>query len=134
LNVATNASSARLEKPAHEPVHGGPRVHDGLAAHAVARVEQHPETHRQALVGELRDRLGVAVLEDLEIVLHEPFDQPALRVRDGHRDEHRLDTAPELRLNRLGPDDARHERRRQAGPKVRPRWPPRHSSPAANGR
>ena len=56
----------RVEQIEQEPLDRRARVLDALAEHAVADVEQHAEADRHALVRELRDRLRVAVLEDLE--------------------------------------------------------------------
>ena len=80
---------------ADEPIERVPRVDDRLPAHAVAGVEQHAEADRDALVGELRDVLRVAVFEDLEVVFREPGDQPAVRVGDGDGDLDDVDARSE---------------------------------------
>ena len=58
-----------LEQVPDEAVERAARIDDRAAAHAVGGVEQHAEADRHPLVGELRHRLRLAVLEDLEIVL-----------------------------------------------------------------
>ena len=57
-------------------------VEDPLAEHAVADVEEHAQSHRHAIVRELRDRLRFAVLEDGEGVFWQVRDQPAVAVPD----------------------------------------------------
>ena len=57
--------------------------------HAAARVEHDDDRDRLHLVLEEDERLGLLVVEDLEIVLHEIGDEALLRV--GHRGEHRDD-------------------------------------------
>ena len=57
------------------------------APHAVAGVEQHAKADRHALVGELRDRLRHAVLEDFEVVLGEVRNEAPVRVGHGDGDE-----------------------------------------------
>ena len=57
---------------ADEPIHGNPRVDDRLTTHAVAGIEQQTETDRNSRVGELRDLLLSAVLENLEVTLVRP--------------------------------------------------------------
>jgi hypothetical protein len=69
-----------------EPIQGNPRVDDRLTTHAVAGIEQQTETDRNSRIGELRDLLLSAVLENLEVTFHEARDQPAFRV--AHRDRH----------------------------------------------
>ena len=75
---------ARIEQVGHEAVERTAGVHNRLAAHAVADVEQHADAHGRALVGKLRDRLLVAVLEDLEVVPGEAGDQAVVAVGDGN--------------------------------------------------
>ena len=50
-----------------EPIQGNPRVDDRLTTHAVAGIEQQTETDRNSRIGELRDLLLSAVLENLEV-------------------------------------------------------------------
>ena len=69
LNAITKKASVGVEQLEQEPLDRRARVADALAEHAVADVEQQPQAERHALVRELRDRLLVAVLEDLERVL-----------------------------------------------------------------
>ena len=91
---------ARIEQVGHEAIERAAGVNDWLAAHAVADVEQHAHADGRPLVGELRDGLLVAVLEDLEVVLRQAGDQPVVVVGDGDRDFNGGDAASE-RLQRL---------------------------------
>ena len=108
----------------HEAVDRVARVDDRLAPHAVAGVEEHTEADRNARIGELRDVLLGAVLEDLKVVLGEPGDQAALRV--GHRDRHLDDVDP--RPERLGAHEGHEDgdeprrTRRLRGPQTGLRW------------
>ncbi len=54
------------------------RIRDPLPAHAVADVEQEAEPDGHTVAAEVGDRLALAVLVDLELVLREPGDQPAV--------------------------------------------------------
>ena len=84
-----------IEQVEQEPVDGRARVLDPLAEHAVADVEQHAEADRHALVGELRDRLLHAVLEDLERLARQAGDQMPFGVGDGGGDAGELDAGLE---------------------------------------
>ena len=81
--------------------------------HAAARIEDDTETHRHAIVAEMRDVLQLAVFVDGEVLAAEPGHETSVLVSDrcGHVDE--IDTAlkPEALL-RLG---GGHRRRSDHG-------------------
>jgi hypothetical protein len=86
---------AGLEQLRQEAIQRAARIDHRLAAHAVAGVEQHAEADGHPLVGELRDVLLVAVLENLEVVLRQPRDEAAIRIGDRHRDLDDVDAGAE---------------------------------------
>ena len=75
-----------IELLEQETIDRGARVGDAAAEHAVADVEQDAEADGHALAGELRERLLLAVLVDLEVVASEVADEMAVGVAHRHRD------------------------------------------------
>ena len=101
-----------VEQVGHEPVERAARVDDRLPAHAVADVEQHADAYRRPLVRELRHRLRVTVLEDLEVVLRQAGDQAIAGVGDGDGDFNGRDAAAKGLGSCRGREDAVHHERR----------------------
>ena len=81
----------RAQQLEQKPLDGPARIHDALAHHAVADVEQHAEADGHPLRGELGDGLLVAVLENLERLSGQVRDEPALRIDDGSGDHDDVD-------------------------------------------
>ncbi len=92
----------RIEQPEQELADRSARVLDALAVHAVADVEQHTQTDRDAIVRELRHLLLDAVLVDVERLARQVGDEVAFGVGDGRRDAGELDTRGERTLGAEG--------------------------------
>jgi hypothetical protein len=87
--------STKYSSPGSSSSNRRARVLDALAEHAIARVEQHAKADRDALVGELRDLLQLAVLAHLEGLAPQTGDEPSLGVTNRHRDAGDFDAGPE---------------------------------------
>src|SRR5439155_10920454 len=83
---------ARIEQLEEESIDRGARVLNALPVHAVARVEQDAKTDWNAFVGELSDRLALAVLEDVECVARQPGEEAPVGL--AHRRRHTDDPDP----------------------------------------
>ncbi len=83
------------QQVADEPIERIACIDDGLPAHTVARIEQHAQADRHALVSELGDALLDAVFEDLEVALREASDEPATGIGDRDGDLDDVDAAAE---------------------------------------
>ncbi len=106
----------RGEQVDEEALDGRASVHEALAEHAVADVEQEADADRHTLAGELRNRLRRAVLEDLEAVARQVGHQPAVGVAHGGRDRRHL----HARAQRAGlADDRRTLRAEHNGARQR---------------
>src|SRR6185436_9604515 len=66
--------------------------------HAAAAVEHHHDRNRLDVVGEERQRLPLAVVEDLEVLLLEVGDEAAAGLLHGGENRHGAGTTPERRL------------------------------------
>jgi hypothetical protein len=85
------------QKVTNEAVEGVTRIDDRLPAHAVAGIEQHPQTDRHTLVGKLRDCLLDAVFENLKVALCKSGDESASAVGHRHGDLDDIHAAAERR-------------------------------------
>ena len=83
-----------------------------VGLHAPAAIQHDDDGDWLDLVGEDRDRLQLAVVVDLEVVLREVRDQPAGRIGDRRVDRH----GPGATLERLlGGREGEAERQRKRG-------------------
>ncbi len=72
-----------VEQLEEETVDGGAGFLDAHAEHAVTRVQQDAQAHRNTLAHELRDDLRLPVLENLERLALEAVDQASVAVQHG---------------------------------------------------
>ena len=84
----------RIQQFEQEAVDRGARVLDALPEHAVADVDQHAETDGDPLVRELTNFLALPVLEDVERIARQTFDEVPLAVDHRRIDARDLDAGP----------------------------------------
>ena len=82
----------RAEELEQKLLDRGAGVDHALAEHAVALVEQDAKTDGHPLVGELRNRLRLAVFEDFERFTRQAGRQAAFGVEHRCRDRDHVDT------------------------------------------
>jgi hypothetical protein len=85
----------RCKELEEKPFHGYTGIKDALAEHAVADVKQDTESDRNTVVGELCDRLRLAVLVNGERLGRQIGNETAVSVANGCRDHRELDARPQ---------------------------------------
>ena len=102
-----------------ELLDGAAGIDYALAEHAVAHVQQHAETDGHAFVRELRDRLQLAVLVDLERLPGQAQRETAVGIEHGGCERDHVDAGPQhalaalhfLRCRRAGHENGGDERK-----------------------